>query len=324
MVGGRGETHAAASRQAVLHADDFGMNSAVTDGILQGFQQGLLTSTSLLANSPDADRALREWQRLEEDRAGRRLPSMAKRRRLHDPDRPFDLGIHLNLTQGRPLTPHYPTELLDADGRFPSIFTLFGRLQLGGRRFAAAVLEELSCQVQFMLDRDRPPTHLNGHQYIELFPVVGPAVESLLAKYKIAATRVALDRAWLPAILWREVNLIQWLVAGVEMRYARRFRRRIARLGVSFPDAYFGALTAGRTDLVKLHAFLGAGSRFRISEIALHPGCRGIGPARDDHDGWYDPLAEGRFKELQLLVSEDFAAYLEQFDFRLGRIAAAS
>ncbi len=42
----------------VFHADDFGMNRAVTDGILRGFQHGLITATSLLANAPDAARAI--------------------------------------------------------------------------------------------------------------------------------------------------------------------------------------------------------------------------------------------------------------------------
>ena len=92
-------------RRVAFHADDFGMNRAVTDGILQGFRQGLLTSTSLLANAPDAGRALAEWDRLEQDRRGGVLPSSALRKRLGDPDCPFDLGVHLNLTQGRPLRP---------------------------------------------------------------------------------------------------------------------------------------------------------------------------------------------------------------------------
>ena len=36
----------------ILHADDFGMNPAVTAGIVRGFEHGLLTSTSLLTNAP--------------------------------------------------------------------------------------------------------------------------------------------------------------------------------------------------------------------------------------------------------------------------------
>ena len=91
------------ARRIALHADDLGMNPAVTDGILQGFEQGLLTSTSLLSNAPDAARALDRWRQLESRRAQGSLASMARRQRLQDPAQPFDLGIHLNLTQGRPL-----------------------------------------------------------------------------------------------------------------------------------------------------------------------------------------------------------------------------
>ena len=94
----------------VFHADDFGMNRAVTDGILRGIEHGLITGTSLLANAPDATRAIREWQRLQQAREVGRLPSAAIRRELDEPETPFELGIHINLTQGRPLTSGYPTE----------------------------------------------------------------------------------------------------------------------------------------------------------------------------------------------------------------------
>ena len=61
-------------RRVILHADDLGMNRGVTDGIMQGFRQGLLTSTSLLSNAPDAARALKLWKELIDDQAAARLP----------------------------------------------------------------------------------------------------------------------------------------------------------------------------------------------------------------------------------------------------------
>ena len=62
------------SRQVILHADDLGMNRSITDGIMQGFRQGLLTSALLLANAPDAARALILWKELLRDQAAARLP----------------------------------------------------------------------------------------------------------------------------------------------------------------------------------------------------------------------------------------------------------
>ena len=51
-------------RRVVMHADDLGMSRAVSEGILRGFSHGLLTSTSLLANAPDAARAMTQWTEL--------------------------------------------------------------------------------------------------------------------------------------------------------------------------------------------------------------------------------------------------------------------
>ena len=135
-----------AGGRVVFHANDFGMNCAVTDGIVRGFQHGLLTSTALLANAPDAARAIREWQRLQTTVDAGRLPSTAVRRDLRELDAPLELGVHLNLTQGRPLTRNYPSELLDARGCFPGIGRLFAALYRRRRPYETALLAELAAQ----------------------------------------------------------------------------------------------------------------------------------------------------------------------------------
>jgi predicted glycoside hydrolase/deacetylase ChbG (UPF0249 family) len=307
--------------RVAFHADDFGMNTAVTDGILQGFEQGLLTSSSVLAGAPDAGRALGRWERLEQDRRKENLPSSGVRRRLDDPDRPFDLGVHLNLTQGRPLqADRFPRELLDAQGRFVDIFRLFGRLRHGGTRFARAIEDEFTSQIQFVLDHGCRPTHLNGHQYVEMIPVVGPIVGGLLEKFRIPAVRVAFERSWLAAGLWPRIRTLKWVMAGVQTLYARRFRSRIAGLGVSYPDAYFGTMTAGRVDFQMLRAFLEGSGRFRVAEIALHPAQPAKAAQSDSADGWYDVLAEERPKELRRFLSSGLAEYLAEKQLRLGRV----
>jgi predicted glycoside hydrolase/deacetylase ChbG (UPF0249 family) len=307
-------------RLVALHADDLGMNPAVTDGIFQAFQQGLLTSTSLLSNAPDAARALERWRRLEADRAEGNLPSLARRRRLHDPLQPFDLGIHLNLTQGRPLTAgRYPAELLDARGCFPGIFSLFRRLRKGGAAMAAAVQDELACQVQFMLDRGRRPTHLNGHQYIEMLPVVGPMVESLLETFHIPAVRVAWEPSWWPSFLWPGISTTQWLLGGVKKMYAGRFRQRMLAREVFSADAFLGTMTAGTTSLETVRAFLAAARDFQLAEIGVHPAAAPAEKATPA-DGWNDPLADLRPRELALLCSAELEELLVRSACRLSRL----
>ena len=216
----------------------------------------------------------------------------ARRQRLHDPAQPFDLGIHLNLTQGRPLIgARYPAELLDATAVFPGIFGLFRRLRRSGRMsVAAAIEEELTCQVQFMLDRGHRPTHLNGHQYIEMLPVVGRVVESLLEKFRIPVVRVAWEPSWWQSFTWPGISTSQWLIGGLKKVYAGRFRQKMLGNKVFFADVFFGTMTAGTTSLETIRAFLAALHDFRLAEIGLHPAAKPDVVARPA-DGWHDPLA---------------------------------
>jgi predicted glycoside hydrolase/deacetylase ChbG (UPF0249 family) len=274
----------------------------------------------LLSNAPDAARALDRWRQLESRRAEGDLPSIARRRRLHDPAQPFDLGIHLNLTQGRPrIGARYPADLLDAGGCFPGIFTLFRRLRRSGESVAAAIDEELTCQVQFMLDHGHRPSHLNGHQYIEMLPVVGRVVESLLEKFRIPVVRVAWEPSWWQSFTWPGMSTSQWLVGGLKKAYAGRFRQRMLGNRLFFADVFLGTMTAGTTSLETIRAFLTAVRGFQLAEIGLHPAARTDATANAT-EGWSDPLASLRPHELELLVSSELEELLALSGCRLGRL----
>ena len=72
---------------------------------------------------------------------------------------------------------------------------------------------------------------------------------------------------------------------------------------VFFADAFFGTMTAGTTSLETIGAFLAAMPDFRLAEIGLHPGAMPDATAAGPADGWHDPLAQLRPRELEMLVS---------------------
>jgi predicted glycoside hydrolase/deacetylase ChbG (UPF0249 family) len=307
--------------RVVLHADDLGLNLAVSEGIFQGLKEGLLTSASLLANAPHAAEALAGWKDLLHDQRAGQLPSAELRRRLDDPQQPFDLGIHLNLTQGRPLTAdRYPAELLDEAGRFPGPFALFGRLCGASTRFKAQLEVELCSQIEFMLDRGLKPTHLNGHQYVEMMPALAPVIPRIIEQYAIPAVRVPAERSWLSSFLpgFRGVNAVLAMVKGF---YAAKFLRTIDRQGIVHPDAFFGSSHAGCIDLPLIERFL-ARPQFSIAEIALHPGCDTTDGPCDLDDAWHDPLAAARPKELEMLLSPQLGEFLVRRRLKLGRVGS--
>jgi chitin disaccharide deacetylase len=310
------------SHRLVLHADDFGMNRAVSDGIVRGFREGLLTSTSVLSNAPDADRALSLWKGLTAERAAGRLPSSDARRKLDDPECDFDLGVHLNLTQGRPLIgDRYPGELLDSEGRFPSVFALFARLWRSGDKHLAAIRDEWQRQLEFVCDHGFRPTHLNGHQYVEMLPVLTGVVQELLERFAIKTVRVA----WEPGVfrntaMWR-FGIAKWPLAQVKRLFAGRFRATVNLWGINHTDAFFGTAHAGSVDLQLLQRFMVSSQDRQTVEIGLHPAeATGTISPEDQADGWNDPLATARPRELKMLTSEELPQLLKSCGWQLGRL----
>jgi predicted glycoside hydrolase/deacetylase ChbG (UPF0249 family) len=313
----------AGQRCVVLHADDFGMNEAVTQGILRGFSHGLLTSTSVLANGPDLHAALASYRSLFAESQRHRIPSADRRRRLGDTLAPFDLGVHLNLTQGRPLTgSRYPQELLNRSGRFPGVWSLAARLMRHPGQFRAAIADELSAQIDAVRCVGLELTHLNGHQYVELLPDVSEVLPLLLAKYEIPTVRIAREER-----LWRNVLVsgwglfpFRWALAHLKRQFACRFAKQIQKTRTLGPRRFFGTMHAGRVNSRIMRCFLEGAAADGITEIGLHPAQIPNHASRLAPDGWQDPISKHRVEELALLTSEEFAHLLAAQGIVLGRL----
>lgn len=295
-----------------LHADDFGMSAGINQGILRGFTHGLITSTSILANGPAFEDACRQWQGL---RPPTELPSWPKRQRLDDSHCSFDLGVHLNLTQGRPLTTdRFPRRLLDREGCFPGIGQLFRRLLLSGGRFAEPLYEELRAQIHRLTLAGLRPTHLNGHQYIELLPVVGQLLPELCREFGISIVRWPRERG-----LWRTTNRphprpVALMLAGIKRGFSAHMASVANKL--AHPEQFFGTAHAGMIRASVVEQFV-RHCHSRSAEIAFHPG---DGSREIAAGAWGDPLSPYRKAELDLLQSSELVEILDSRGLRLARL----
>src|SRR5262245_25816394 len=85
----------ARSRRLIVTADDFGLTQTINEAIGKAHRQGIVTSASLMATSGAFDSAVDIL---------RRNPGL-------------DAGLHLNLTEGRPVTaPSQIPSLASSDG----------------------------------------------------------------------------------------------------------------------------------------------------------------------------------------------------------------
>jgi chitin disaccharide deacetylase len=135
------------SRQLIVNADDFGRSWGVSRGILHAHRQGIVTSTTAMANL---------------DAIGAHLAEA-----LTCPG--LGLGVHLVFCSWRPVLP--PGEvpgLVDGRGFFLDQHTFW-------RRAEEIPLDQLRAELTAQVERftalaGRPPDHLDCHQFVHAHP----------------------------------------------------------------------------------------------------------------------------------------------------------
>ena len=138
-------------KRLFINADDFGFTRDVNAGIIQAHREGVLTSTTLMANGDAFEDAVRLAQE---------TPTL-------------DVGCHLVLVQGRAVL----------DGR-PLPET---PLQLVFQRIDA--YRELRAQIQKICAAGIRPTHLDSHKHTHLLPGVFREVVRLAREFSIPYVR---------------------------------------------------------------------------------------------------------------------------------------
>ncbi|MBK5300731.1 MULTISPECIES: ChbG/HpnK family deacetylase [Gammaproteobacteria] len=148
-------------RQVIVNADDFGLSSSENAVILGAFKAGVISSATAMANMPAFEEACVLSQQ-----------SLLQGR----------IGLHFNLTYGRPLSPSILTRSTFCDSQ--GVFNLnLPRHSLWlNRQDRDAVLEELEAQWQRCLDNGLRPSHIDSHQHVHNIWPVGEIVARFAAR----------------------------------------------------------------------------------------------------------------------------------------------
>ena len=178
----------------IINADDFGLSSIVNRAILASMEEGLVTSTSMMANMPGFEHGV-GLARVHARLAGR-------------------IGVHLNLTEGQPLSePILGCPLFCTDGWFGYQRTPLFYL---GKKTREAVYLEFKAQVERVLDAGIKPTHLDSHHHIHTEWALAPSVRRLALEYKIPRIRLTRNIGAAPSYPKRLYKLVfnRWRLNG--------------------------------------------------------------------------------------------------------------
>ena len=142
---------AVSMKKLILNADDFGMTRGVNEGIVRAHREGILTSTTLMANGDAFDDAV--------ERA-RENPELG-------------VGCHMVLVGGKCVAPRESVaSLVDASGTLPDSLPLFVARISSGMIRGEEIERELRAQIAKIRAAGIEPTHLDTHKHTHAHPRV--------------------------------------------------------------------------------------------------------------------------------------------------------
>lgn len=261
----------------IVTADDFGLCPEVNDAVCLLHDRGVVQRTSFIVNTEYFERS-----------AG----ALLRRPTL-------EVGIHLDLTDGRPVLPAgvVPT-LVNRSGCFRGgrHYGVLARI-LTGQMSRPEIRAEWQAQITRAKRAGIDVKHLNAHGHLHLLPRLRGVVLDLLEEFAIPHLRAVVSAGSARGLLLR-------LCSRGMMRAVRR-----RGLPVSFPDRILGLGRAGSLrpqDIVKELAGKGEG----VAELIVHPA---LG-SNEYHRRWRYAGEE----EVRALLSEDIARLLRKASGRDG------
>lgn len=274
-------------RRLIVNADDFGLTSGVNRGIVQAHDQGIVTSSTLMACSSRFDEAVQ----------------LAKQNSR------LSVGCHVVLVDGTPmLQPANVSSLMDNGGpQFRQSLMSFAMVAAAGRLDSAQVEAEVTAQIKKLQDAGIQVSHLDSHKHTHMFPAV---LKGMLRAAKNCGVR-AMRNPFEPLVFAAVRNWKRQFQLRMMQSFRTTFNNALQEAGVCTPSGCIGIAATGGLSLEtfrKLIENLPEGTW----EFVSHPGYND-----SDLDKVVTRLRESREKELGILTAPEVRQLLDREQVQL-------
>jgi len=266
----------------IINADDAGIDPARNAGIFECIDHGVVTSISVIVGQTGWNDVLS------------RLKAKVRSN--------LSVGLHFNLTSGKPLASEHKT-LVAPDGKFFNKNELLHKTNASGID-EREVIRELTAQLAALRKEIIEPTHVDGHNHVHILPGVR---EGFL--------KMELSDLWVRLPWERRKNVLDpkneppELINNDTQKYIQVMNfysmaaRRIWGNKFRYTDDFGGTQVTWQ---VTLSAFKDAVSGLKgdVCELMCHPGDK-----PDNFSGPFSKLKE-REIEKEILTSNQFKLFL--------------
>jgi predicted glycoside hydrolase/deacetylase ChbG (UPF0249 family) len=245
-----------------------------------------VTSASILANGPALEGALQEVRSL--------------------PQKKVSWGIHLNLSEGTPLSSGLSL-LTGKEGSFLGKARTHKLLSNPGNpELEKQVAQEIETQIHVLQKAGVRVSHLDGHQHVHVFPATIRAAVRAARTHRIPWVRIPED----PGPNLRAPGIPDSLIAEARnfSRLGAEARPHLKGSGVSTTDYFRGLYLKGRFDLSIMEEILGRLPP-GLTELMVHPGRVPAAPIAGPFSAFSNLDRE---KELETLLDKGFRLALDR------------
>ena len=144
----------------IVNADDFGYSRAVNYGIADAHVNGIVTSTTLMANMPAVEHAIE---------LAKNMPDLG-------------IGVHLTMTCGRPVLQDKVSTLTDSKGSFYSLSTY---QTCKDTIDSDELYQEWKAQIEMLLNSGIDLTHIDSHHHVHTFDENKDIVDKLAKQFQL-------------------------------------------------------------------------------------------------------------------------------------------
>lgn len=272
-------------RRLIINADDFGLTAGVNRAIAESHEHGIVTSTTLMANSPAFEGAV------------------VTARSIHN-DRLFSVGCHVVLLDGAPLLPPatVPTLLQPGNGtnRFRESLNDFVIASVRQKLNPQEIEAEASAQVDRIQAAGIKLSHFDTHKHAHMFPAVLRPLLRAARSRGLKAVRNPFGQVWplpLASLLRTRQVWTRFAQLNVLRNFAGNFRREVEAHGLRTTDGSLGVLATGVLNLNLFTAIIETIPE-GTWEFVCHPGYND-----SDLEVVATRLRQSREQELSLLTS---------------------
>lgn len=227
----------------VVNADDFGLHSSINKGVECAIKEGVVNSVSCITNTVYFEDMLR----------------------IIKSHMNTSIGVHLNITDGKPLSPPEKVRLLlDNKGLFFGDHLKVARALISHPGLVKQVRYEFELQIKKLSDNQIRISHIDSHGYIHLLPVLFKVVSELACAFRIPFIRIPNERLF----IGNSFPTLHMVVLKILSRYAQH---TLSKRELRYAAHFVGLRYSGKTTTMHLLTIIKQ-LKYGITEIAVHPG----------------------------------------------------